>query len=233
MRVGRVAALWRYPVKSLLGERLESARIGPQGLAGDRGWALAEGPGRWASAKRFPALMLASARFLEEPSPGRIPHASVTLPDGSRVLTSDEESASRLSSWLGRPVALDRAAGRHFDAKPLHLLTTASLASLSRLNPSSSFDPRRFRPNILIDDAEGEAFPELAWTRRRVRVGRAVLTVREPTSRCVMTTLPQGDLPKDPGVLRAIARKAGNDLGVYAEAATSGEVRVGDAVELL
>jgi uncharacterized protein YcbX len=285
MATGSVLEVWRYPVKSMGGERLQSATIGARGISGDRGWALRdEAAQEIRGAKKLPALLRCSARYLEEPGTDRIPAAEMTLPDGARVRTDAPEAAERLSALLGRRVTLwplqpadhldhyrrgmpddpdmmkelrsifgrledeplpDLSAipqelftltsipGTYFDVLPLHLLTTATLSELGRLNAASSFSPRRFRPNVLIElDERKSGFAELDWCGRTVAVGGARVKVHYPTVRCVMTTLPQEDLPKDPRVLRTIVRDANQAVGVYADVVTPGTVAVGDRIDV-
>jgi hypothetical protein len=120
--------------------------------------------------------------------------------------------------------------GTYFDVAPLHLLTTASLAALG---PPDRFDPRRFRPNVLVEtDAGTTGLAEAGWAGRTIRIGEAIVRGGIPTMRCVMVTLPQPDLEKDPSVLRAIVRDAGQNLGLYAEVTAPGTVTVGDPVLL-
>ncbi len=121
--------------------------------------------------------------------------------------------------------------GTYFDALPVHLLTTASLRALAQTDPSSRFDRRRFRPNFLIEPEGGaEGLVEAAWCGTLLRVGGATVKVEMGTARCSMTTQPQGDLPKDPGVLRTVVRHAAQNVGVYASVVAPGAVAVGDAV---
>ena len=124
--------------------------------------------------------------------------------------------------------------GTYFDAFPLHLLTDASLDALRRKTPSADFDPRRFRANFLIETTNGsEGLLETSWTGRPLRIGNVAIKVEMPTARCVMTTLPQGDLAKQPAVLRTIVREGDQCLGVYATVTEPGQVAVGDPVELV
>jgi uncharacterized protein YcbX len=281
--VGVVRELWRYPVKSMCGEQTDRVRVGPLGLPGDRGWALRdEAAGEIRGAKKLPALLGCSARYREEPEGADVPHADVTLPDGTRTATDDPEVHARLSALVGRRVTLwarrppeDRdhyrrglpdqpdmdaelrhvfgrlpdeplpdlmqfppelfeftsPPGTYFDASPIHLLTTASLAALG---PADRFDRRRFRPNILIETRAGMAgFVEAAWGGRSIRIGGIALAGELPTPRCVMVTLPQPELPKDPSVLRTIVRDAGQNVGLYAAVSAPGTVAVGDPVVLV
>jgi len=121
-----------------------------------------------------------------------------------------------------------------FDAFPIHLLTTASLHAMAGTNPASLWDVRRFRPNFLIDTGDGDTgFVENSWTGRRLRIGEVVMQCEIPTVRCGMTTHVQADLPKDPSVLRAIVRDAGQNLGIYARVITAGAAATRDPVQLL
>jgi uncharacterized protein YcbX len=285
MVLGRVVGIWRYPVKSMGGERLERCTLGARGIAGDRGWALRdEAAGEIRGAKKLPQLLRCRARYLEEPSEGRIPAAEIVLPDGRKTRSDAAEAALRLSELLGRQVTLwpvrppediehyrrgmpDHAdldtelrsvfgrladeplpdlsnipqelfqftsiPGGYFDVLPLHLLTTATLAELGRLNPSSQFDSRRFRPNLLIEsDGDASGFVEREWCGRTLTIGGARVTVEMPVVRCVMTTLPQGELEKDPQVLRTIVRDADQSVGVYGAVSAPGTVAIGDRVEI-
>jgi MOSC domain-containing protein len=281
-RIGVVRELWRYPVKSMGGHRLERCEVGALGIPGDRGWAIRdERAGEIRGAKKLPALLLCEARYREEPRGDRVPQADITLPDGARTATDAPDVHARLSALLGRPVTLcarrppeDREhyrrgapdhpdmmvelreifgrtddeplpdlsvlppelfeytspLGTYFDAAPIHLLTTASLATLGS---PEQFDRRRFRPNVLVEtDASVAGLPEAEWSGRTITVGGATFRGEFATMRCSMVTQPQPGVPKDPSVLRAIVRDAGQNLGVYASIASGGAVAVGDPVLL-
>ena len=123
--------------------------------------------------------------------------------------------------------------GTYFDVAPLHVLTTASLATLSAGAPGAAFDRRRFRPNILVETTAGAVgLAENDWCGRSLRIGRVEIAVTIPAMRCSMITQAVGELPKDPSVLRTVVRDANQNLGVYADVAQAGAVAVGDLVEL-
>jgi uncharacterized protein YcbX len=123
-------------------------------------------------------------------------------------------------------------AGTFFDLATIHVLTTATINRLRELYPEGRFEVRRFRPNIVVRPDDGDAeFVEDKWVGRELRLGdEVVLEITGPCPRCVMTTLPQGDLPKDSGILRTAARHHDVNVGVYAEVRQAGIVRRGDAV---
>ena len=123
--------------------------------------------------------------------------------------------------------------GTYFDAFPLLLLTSESLASLQSRAPESRFDARRFRPNFLVGDIDsGDPFPEVAWSGKTLALGEALVDVVMACPRCVMTTHGFADLAKDPSIMRALVREAGGNLGVYAKPRKTGRVRVGDEVRI-
>jgi len=124
--------------------------------------------------------------------------------------------------------------GTYFDVFPFHLVTTASLATLAGRTSTSRFDVRRFRPNVLVETASGTTgLVEAGWGGgRRIRIGGVELSTEIPTARCVMVTLPQGELPHDPRVLRTVVREAEQCVGLYASIARAGRIAVGDPVEL-
>jgi len=125
-------------------------------------------------------------------------------------------------------------AGTFFDLAVLHLLTTATIDRLRALYPQGRFEVRRFRPNIVVSTGpDEEGFVENDWIGRTLAIGDNVrLAITRPCSRCVMVTLPQGDLPKDSGILRSAAQHNGVNVGVYASVVRGGTIRRGDPVSL-
>jgi len=124
--------------------------------------------------------------------------------------------------------------GTFFDCATVHLLTTATLDRLRELYPQGRFEVRRFRPNIVMESVSTEkTFVENSWIGHTLAIGDQVrLSVTGPCGRCVMTTLRQGDLPRDPGILRTAARHNQVNVGIYAAVARGGTIHRGDSVRL-
>ncbi len=238
--LGCVAALWRYPVKSLLGEACTSLRFEARGVVGDRLFAVRNPEGKFGSGKstrrfrQMDGLLDFSAHYVEDDQGAALPE--LHFPDGQLLRGDSPALDGALSEALGQPVTLAREAEvSHFDAGPVHLLSTASLQWLGEALPGVDVDARRFRPNLLIQCEPGvPAAPvELAWMGRTLRLGNAVrLRISAATERCGMVTLAQGELAREAGVLRHIAQAADMKFGVYAQVLVPGLVRAGDPVSL-
>jgi uncharacterized protein len=228
--VGRVAALFRYPVKSMAAEELDTVEVSWNGLAGDRRWAFVRaGQVRsgfpWLTIRQRPELARYRPRFAE---PAR-PDASRTLvqtPSGGELDVADPALAAELGPGV-RVLKQDRGI---FDTMPLSLLSTQTLAGLGRM-VGADLTAQRFRPNFLVD-APGRDFPEDAWIGRVLRVGRMRMRVDKPDQRCVVTTIDPVTLRRNRAVLRVIARERDTRLGVYGSTVEPGPVAVGDLVEL-
>ena len=266
--LGSVVALWRYPVKSMMGEELNAAHITERGLLGDRAFAVVDrSNGKVVSAKnprKWPNLFEFRATLVEPPRPGeRIPPVRITLPNGTIATNQQSDLEQILSDALGREVTLattpsqtpsleeywpdldglahretvtdeSMPAGTFFDLAAVHVLTTATIDRLRDLYPQGRFEVRRFRPNIVVEPASGEkAFVENDWIGHTLALGDEVrLSITGPCPRCVMTTLPQGDLPRDPGILRTAAQHNQVNVGVYADVVQGGTIRRGDRARL-
>ena len=234
--IGAVAALWRYPVKSMLGEELEEAVVTQRGFAGDRAYAVVDAEsGEIRNAKRAGWEGLFGFHAALEAVPGgEGSRLRVTLPDGEGVVGEAESRDEKLSRAFGKEVRLV-SGGSFFDLGAIHLLTTASLERLGELNPGGRFDPRRFRPNVVLDlDSREAGFVEDGWLGKTLRIGDEVcLRVTDTVARCVMTTLAQEDLPKDPVIMATTYRHNENNVGVYARVSRGGRIRRGDRFALV
>jgi len=268
VELGAVVSLWRYPVKSMMGEELNAAEVTDRGLLGDRAYALRDpSNGKVVSAKhprKWAKLFDFRAAFAESPRAGaKIPPVRITLPNGNIVTSEQGDLDKVLTNALGREVTFATAApetpsleeywpdmeglahretvtdeampaGTFFDLAVAHVLTTATIDRLRELYPQGRFEVRRFRPNIVVQPASAEKdFVENAWVGHTLVIGdQARLRVTGPCPRCVMTTLPQGDLPRDPGILRTAAQHNQVNVGVYAAVLRGGTIRRGDPVRL-
>lgn len=227
------------------GDRLTRADVaGRWGVPGDRGWAVRNDDDEVVgSAKKVPSLLGFHARYVGDPVAGSTPDIEIAFPGGTTMRSDDPAVHTALSDALGRRVRLcprrpegepttgATPPGTYFDAMPLSLLTTTSMASLQATVPDSAIDPRRFRENLIVDTGvAGDGYPELDWTGRTLRIGEAVCEVAAPISRCVMVGLPQAELPHDRAVLASLAGNTDMLLGVYLRVLTPGTVREGDPV---
>jgi uncharacterized protein len=124
--------------------------------------------------------------------------------------------------------------GTFFDFGQIHLLSTSTLARLSDSYSQGRFDVQRFRPNIVLESSGGEkSFIEETWIGCTLAIGNDVrIKITGPTGRCVMTTLAQGGLPQDHGILRTAVQQNQGNVGVYASVIRKGLIRTGDQVRL-
>lgn len=232
MTVGLVSKLWRYPVKSMLGEECRHVELDVRGLRGDRLFAIRDVNGKFGSGKNTRRFRHIDGLFALHAS-----HSAewpdITFPDGRRMRGDDPHIHHALSEMLGVSVTLVREEQvSHFDSGPVHLVSTAALAWLRSRLPESRIDERRFRPNIIVT-TPGLSHSERSWIGKTLRIGtEAKLKVTTPTERCRMTTLEQSDLPADPRILRCIAQDGDLQFGVYAEVVAPGRISSGDSVIL-
>jgi uncharacterized protein YcbX len=248
--LGRVAEIWRYPVKSMQGGRLAAARVTDKGLDGDRRWALRDVvSGRLISAKQNRHILDASAQLDGD-------RLTVTLPDGRQLSAGDAGVDGALSGWLGREVNLEHAGpessgvyeffvdpedetseaiefntpdGTFMDAATIHILTTGSLRSMTATHPGHEWDLRRFRPGLLVE-VDGGAPVEDQWVGSTLRIGTAEVNVVMQTIRCGMPGRGQPGLEPDGEVVRILKQDRNALLGVYAAVEVAGEISEGDPV---
>jgi uncharacterized protein YcbX len=230
---GVVKSLWRYPVKSMLGEPCQSLLVEGRGVAGDRLFAVMDEQGKLGSGKNTRRFVKIDGLFrFRAVYDGSVP--VITFPGGKSVRGDDASIHSELSAALSRAVTLgEEQSIPHFDNAPIHLVTTASLEWLKPKLPGSVVDERRFRPNVLIH-AEGSGLVEQSWVGKTVRIGQdVVLEVTQPTERCLMTNFAQAEIPEDKSIFACVGREADLKFGVYARVVAGGEVNWGARVEIL
>lgn len=228
--LGTVSEVWRYPVKSLQGERLGRVAVDARGVAGDRGWAVVTDAGKLGSGKD-------TRRF--ERVDGLFDLAAETVDGAVRVRTSggvaragSAEADALVAAALGRPATVRPETDvRHHDDSPLHILTTSSLAWLAdRLGPEAA-ERRRFRPNLVMETGNDPELVEQGWVGATLVIGHLTVEVTHATERCRMVTLPQpGGVAEEPEVLRTLGRDNAALLGVYARVVRPGMVQVGAEV---
>jgi hypothetical protein len=209
-----VAEVWRYPVKSLGGERLEKVEIGPSGVAGDRLVQVYDPRGRIITARTHPKLLGLRATLGPDGVPW-IDGRPWTAPEATAAVVEAAGPGAGLR-WFEGP--------ERFDVLPLLVATDGAIAALG-------VDGRRLRPNVVLGGVNGLA--ERDWPGRRLRIGPAVIEVAEVRQRCVMTTYDPDTQAQDPGVLRRIVREFGGRMALDCAVVAGGFVAVGDPVELL
>ncbi|AJP71596.1 MOSC domain-containing protein [Sphingomonas hengshuiensis] len=233
--VGHVAALHRFPVKSMAGEPLAVAELDWQGIEGDRQYAFVRAANGtrfpWLTAREVPAMVLHAARFSDPALPKRAT-VLVETPDGAVLPLHDPLLRAHLETAAGEPVALIQVARGVYDAMPVSIQTTAGHARVEAAH-GEALDPRRFRTNVLIESdlSPGE------WQGLRLAFGPpedgALVQCADPIARCVLTTICPDTGAKDPRVLRTIAQGFGNAYGLYATPARPGLIRLGDVVRVV
>ncbi|RUU06561.1 MOSC domain-containing protein [Mesorhizobium sp. USDA-HM6] len=237
--LGTVSQLWRYPASSLAGERMDAISVDVETIDGDRMFGLVDAtdneiarPDRDAKWHKVPRIRtrLSNDRDLE-----------VAVPGGDWLNAPGGECDRAVSAYLGftasiRPFGQENAPPAYsgpltqarYRKAPIHLLTTASLAQLKALHPEGAADPRRFRPNIVVDmDPVEGSFPETEWIGRKLAVGDLLLTVSEPCRRCGFTIIAQDGFDNDPGILRNLVRYNAHNIGVYCTVDSPARVEIG------
>jgi len=208
-----LSEIWRYPVKSLGGERLTSATLGRDGIPGDRVVHVEDERGRVVTSRSRPRLLLHHAILGGDDEPlvdGR--------PWASPEVAADIEAAAGAGAHLVRDESLER-----FDVLPLLVATDGAIASLG-------YDRRRFRPNLLIGGVAGLA--ERDWEGRQLSVGDAVIRIVSLRQRCIMTTFDPDTAEQDTEVLLRIHRELDGLLALDCDVLRPGKLEVGDPVEI-
>ncbi len=252
-RTLRIAELWRYPVKSLLGEKMSTLSLVADGVAGDRTCGIQDcSDGRILTARREPRLLFAASQI------GPDGHPVITLPDGRKLAGPGPATDAALSAWLGKAVTLVCATesdaaraeyfadatddtsraiewtmpkGRFVDAFPVLVMTTAGLRGGASAYSAGSWDVRRFRPNVLIEH-DGDGWVEDAWADRRLLVGSAQLVPRRRCIRCTMVNRAQPGLDRDVNIYKTLHQSHGGEAGMWTQVTQPGDISQGDTVEI-
>ena len=234
--VGHVAALNRFPVKSMAGEALETAEIDWQGIEGDRQYAFYFRESRsrfpWLTGRDLSELVLHSARFVDPDAP-KTSRVAIAAPDGWRGHVDDPELLERLSAAAGAPIGLIQLAIGAYDSMPVSVVTTAAHRRVETAH-GKALDMRRFRANVVIESDHSQT----EWAGKRIAFGEEgsggpQLLMTDGIPRCAMITIDPTSGVREPGVLRTVAQQFGNAYGAYAAPARTGFVHVGDMVRLL
>lgn len=209
-----VAQIWRYPVKSMAGERLDRTRIGPLGIEGDRVVHAEDARGRVITARTHHRLLGHHATLDASGEP---------VVDG--LLWTEPEAREKVVNIVGPGARLVRdESSDRFDVLPLLVATDGAIAAFG-------YDVRRLRPNLVIGGVEGLA--ERSWPGHCLRIGDVVIGIQDLRGRCVMTTFDPDTLKQDRKVLADIVRKFDGLLALNSYVIRGGDIRVDDAVELI
>jgi len=231
IEIGEVAVVFRYPVKSMRGERLEAARLGWHGLEGDRRLALRRMDDRggfpWLTASKLPELVLFA--------PHGDPVTQIRIPDGTEMPVFGEDLATEVGRRHGAPVQMMQLNQGIFDEASISVITLDTVGEIGRLAGQSP-DARRFRPNIVVRLLRSVPFQEDAWLGGALSFGGAddgpAVTVTIRDIRCSMVNLDPDSAKPAPEVLKAVVRANQNTAGIYATVTRTGELAVGQSIFL-
>ena len=234
---GTVLSLWRYPVKSMGGERLGSTRVDAAGIAGDRAHALTrehKGQTKPLTAREAPGMLAWRASYPFAPdfwvNPAAVPAATLHGPDGNSLRWGDPRLRARLEEDLGREVGFSREPdGTLHDLPRTMLVTTEASRAALEAEIGEPVDVRRFRPNVHLD-LDADAWEELTWEGGQIAFAAGVrLELLHPCVRCVIPTIEPGTRRKWPALLKHLAREHETCFGINARVTQGGRLEAGEA----
>ncbi|MEP7012318.1 MAG: MOSC N-terminal beta barrel domain-containing protein [Acidobacteriota bacterium] len=236
IKIGVIEALFRYPVKSMGGERLEAAEMGWYGLDGDRRLALrrmeSHGGMPWLTASKLPELILFSPQWRGSAGEGTLP-THVRTPEGEEMAVFSEELAAEVGRRHRSPVEMMHLTHGIFDEACISVIAGATVREIGRLAEQQP-DVRRFRPNILIDSVRSVAFEEDEWLGGVLSFGEgadaAAVSVTLRDERCAMVNLDPDSARSAPAMLKTIVRARQNKAGVYGTVTQCGRLAVGQPI---
>jgi uncharacterized protein YcbX len=218
-----VTEIWRYPVKSMAGEQVDSCQVVEHGLEGDRRWAFIDGSpnraGKKLTIRQHEGLMGYRARL----SNGGV---EILSPEGE-TQALDDRFVRRLESESSRSLTLADMAGANFDDSHVLIVNLATVRAFGE-ESGTHIDPRRFRANLYIDDLAPEE--EVSWIGRRIQAGAAELEVTARCERCVVITRDPDTAQTSPELLRLLTEQHETCMGVYCRVVRPGRVAVSDFV---
>jgi hypothetical protein len=238
IEIGHVEAIFRYPVKSMRGERLEAANLGWHGLDGDRRLAFRRMDDRsgfpWLTASKLPELLLFTPERCEDGAQGGLP-THVRTPDGEELPVFGEELATEVGRRYGAPVQMMQLKHGIFDDASISLIASDTVSEIGRLAGRSP-DVRRFRPNIVVRLLRSVPFQEDEWLGGVVSFGEGddspVIAVTMHDVRCSMVNLDPDSASAAPEVLKAVVRANQNNAGIYGMVTRIGRLAVGQTITL-
>lgn len=238
MQLGRVTALFRYPVKSMAGQSLDVTRLGWQGIEGDRRFAFRRVADKtefpWLTASKFPQLLLYQP-FRLEADLTDLPPTHVRTPDGKVFELQSDELREEVSGRYGSDLELMNLKHGIFDEACVSIITPGTVQGIER-ESGRHIDLRRFRPNVVIETNSAELFEEDRWLGRTLMFDEgnsgASVRVTMKDERCVMVNLNPDTAERDSEVMKTVVRLNQNYAGVYGTVVNAGELRVGQVVNL-
>ena len=238
IEIGHVEALFRYPVKSMAGERLDAANLGWHGLDGDRRLAFRRIDNRsgmpWLTASKLPDLLLFAPQRHENVSQGDLP-THIRTPDGEEMTVFGEDLAAEVVRRCGTPVQMTHLRHGIFDEAAISVIASDTVREITRLAGRSP-DVRRFRPNVVVRSLRSVPFQEDEWLGGVLSFGEGddapAITVTMRDLRCSMVNLDPDSASSAPEVMKAVVRANQNYAGIYGAVARIGRLAVGQAILL-
>lgn len=238
IEIGQIEAIFRYPVKSMRGEPLDTATLGWHGLDGDRRFAFRRldecGGFPWLTAGKVPDLILFTPHR-REPANGAAPPTHVRTPEGEELPLFGEALAADIGRRYGAPVEMMKLNHGIFDDASISVITSETVREIGRLAETNP-DVRRFRPNLVVRSRRAVPFEEEQWLGGVLTFGEADpapgITVTTPDARCSMVNIDPDGGPSAPEVLKAVVRANQNNAGIYATVTRTGTLSVGQPVFL-
>jgi hypothetical protein len=239
MEIGHVEALFRYPVKSMAGERVEVANLGWHGLDGDRRLAFRRIDDRsdfpWLTASKLPDLLLFAPHCREDGGEGDLPATHIRTPAGDEMPVFGEDLAAEVGRRYGAPVQMMQLRHGIFDEGSVSVIASDTVREIGRLAGVSP-DVRRFRPNVVVRLLRSVPFQEDEWVGGVLSFGegndvpKITVTIRD--LRCSMVNLDPDSAGSTPEVLKAVVRANQNNAGIYGAVTRTGRLAVGQTIFL-